>query len=64
MISPAIQRLLDLADESHKATKMMIDGSFVRFSAAQSYYTMFYLAEALLLSKGLTFSSYSAVIAA
>jgi hypothetical protein len=36
MISPAIQRLLDLADESHKATKMMIDGSFVRFSAAQS----------------------------
>jgi hypothetical protein len=34
MISPAIPRLLDLADESHKATKMMIDGSFVRFSAA------------------------------
>ena len=42
----------------------MIDGGFVGFSAAQSYYTMFYLVEAMLLSKGLTFSSHSAVIAA
>jgi len=64
MISSAIQRLLDLADESHQAAKVMIDGSFIRFSAAQSYYTMFYLVEALLLSKGLTFSSHSAVVAA
>jgi len=64
MISPAIQRLLDLAHESHQAAKVMIDGGFVRFSAAQSYYTMFYLTEALLLSKGLTFSSHSAVVAA
>ena len=64
MTSTAIQRLLDLADESHQAAKVMIDGGFVRFSAAQSYYTMFYLSEALLLSRGLTFSSHSAVIAA
>ena len=35
-----------------------------RFSEAQSYYTMFYLAQAVLLTKGLTFSSHSAVIAA
>lgn len=64
MISAPIQRLLDLAGESHRAANVMIDGGFVRFSAAQSYYTMFYLSEALLLSKGLTFSSHSAVIAA
>jgi len=64
MISLAIQRLLDLADESHQASKVMIDGGFVRFSAAQSYYIMFYLVEAMLLSKGMTFSSHSAVIAA
>lgn len=64
MISASIQRLLDLAHESHQAAKVMIDGGFVRFSAAQSYYTMFYLTEALLLSKGLTFSSHSAVVAA
>jgi uncharacterized protein (UPF0332 family) len=64
MISAPIQRLLELADESHQAAKVMIDNGFVRFSAAQAYYTMFYLVEALLLSKGLTFSSHSAVIAA
>jgi uncharacterized protein len=64
MIPPEIQRLLDYAEESHKAAKTLMDGGFAGFSAAQSYYTMFYLAEALLLSKGLTFSSHSAIIAA
>lgn len=63
MISPEVQRLLDYAEESHKAAKTLIDGGFIGFSAAQSYYTMFYLAEALLLSKGLAFSSHSAIIA-
>lgn len=64
MISPEIQKLLDYAEESHKAAKTLIDNGFIGFSAAQSYYTMFYLAEALLLSKGLAFSSHSAIIAA
>lgn len=64
MIPPEIQRLLAYAEESHKAARTLIDGGFIGFSAAQSYYTMFYLSEALLLSKGLTFSSHSAVIAA
>jgi len=64
MITPEIQRLLNYADESHEAAKVLIEGGFIGFSAAQSYYTMFYLTEALLLSKGLKFSSHSAVIAA
>jgi uncharacterized protein (UPF0332 family) len=64
MIPPEIQRLLDYAEDSHKAAKTLMDGDFPGFSAAQSYYTMFYLAEALLLSKELTFSSHSAIIAA
>ena len=64
MTSTEIQQLLDYADESHEAAKVLINGGFVGFSAAQSYYTMFYLVEALLLSKGLKFSSHSAVIAA
>jgi len=62
--SPEIQQLLNYANESHEAAKVLIDGGFIGFSAAQSYYTMFYLTEALLLSKGLHFSSHSAVIAA
>ena len=39
-------------------------GNVGRFSTAQSYYTIFYLAQALLLTKDLTFSSHSAVVAA
>lgn len=64
MISPQSQALLNRAEESHQAAKVLLDTGFSNFSAAQSYYTMFYLAEALLYSKGLDFSSHSAVIAA
>jgi uncharacterized protein (UPF0332 family) len=64
MISSEIQHLLKLADESHDVAKALIDMRHARFSAAQSYYTIFYLAQALLLSKGLTYSSHSAVVAA
>lgn len=52
------------AEESHQAAKVLLDSGFLGFSAAQSYCTMFYLTEALLHSKGLQFSSHSAVIAA
>jgi len=44
MISPEIQELLDYAGESHEAAKVLVDRGFIGFSAAQSYYTMFYLA--------------------
>jgi len=64
VISPEIQQLLNYADESHSAAKVLMDRGFTGFAAAQSYYTMFYLTEALLLSKGLHYSSHSAVIAA
>ena len=64
MISSEIQHLLNLADESHDVAKALTDTGHPRFSAAQSYYTIFYLAQALLFAKGLTFSSHSAVVAA
>jgi uncharacterized protein (UPF0332 family) len=64
VIAPEVQKLIDYADESHEAAKVLIDNGFIGFFAAQSYYTMFYLTQALLLSKGLKFSSHSAVIAA
>jgi len=64
MISPEIQGLISHAEESHQAAKVLLDKGFLGFSAAQSYYTMFYLTEALLHSKDLQFSSHSAVIAA
>lgn len=58
MITPEIQSLLNKATDSHGAAGVLIDKGFIGFSVAQSYYTMFYLVEALLLSKGLTFSSH------
>jgi uncharacterized protein (UPF0332 family) len=64
MTSAEIQILINRANESHEAAKLLLDKGFSNFSAAQSYYTMFYLAEALLYAKGLQFSSHSAVIAA
>ena len=64
MITPEIEHLLNLADESHEVAKKLIDMGHPRFSAAQTYYTIFYLAEAMLLTKGLTFSKHSAVVAA
>jgi len=64
MTTPAIQHFLKLADESHEVANGLIDMGHPRFSAAQSYYTIFYLAQAMLQSKGLTFSSHSAVVAA
>ncbi|HMZ06139.1 MAG TPA: HEPN domain-containing protein [Anaerolineales bacterium] len=64
MTTPEIKKLIAHAEESHQAAKVLLDGGFFGFSAAQSYYTLFYLTEALLHSKGLQFSSHSAVIAA
>lgn len=64
MTESGVQYYLNLADESHAVAKVMIDQGFIRFSAAQSYYTIFYLAQALLVTKGMTFSSHSAVVAA
>jgi uncharacterized protein (UPF0332 family) len=48
MIPPQVQILIDRAEESHRAAKVLLDQGFSNFSAAQSYYTMFYLTEALL----------------
>lgn len=44
MITTEMQHLLDKAEDSHAAAKVLIDKGFAGFSAAQSYYTIFYLA--------------------
>ena len=64
MITPQVQILINRAEESHQAAKVLLDQGFSNYSAAQSYYTMFYLTEALLYSKDLQFSSHSALLAA
>ena len=58
------QALLTKADESLAVAMSLHAGGHYDFAASRAYYAMFYLAEALLLGRGLTFSSHSAVIAA
>jgi uncharacterized protein (UPF0332 family) len=62
--SKDILELLRKAKESSAAAKSLLGDGFYDFSASRSYYTMFYIAEALLLAKNLSFSKHSAVIGA
>ncbi len=59
-----IDVLVKKADENIEVADMLLRQGHFDISASRAYYAMFYLAEALLFSKGLTFSSHSAVIAA
>lgn len=56
--------LLEKARDSLEAARLLAAEEFYDFSASRSYYAMFYVAEAFLLEKGLSFSKHSAVIAA
>ncbi len=55
------KELLEKASESLQAAKMLYDQGFYSFAASRAYYSMFYLAEAMLLSEGLSFSKHSTV---
>jgi uncharacterized protein (UPF0332 family) len=58
------EALLTRARESMRAARIMIREDLANIAASRAYYALFYIAEALLLSRGLAFSSHSAVIAA
>src|SRR5512142_2354624 len=58
------QAILSKAKENLEAAQLLLDQGFYGIAASRAYYAMFYLAEALLLRKGLHYSSHSAVIAA
>ena len=59
-----IQALVRKAGESLRAAHLLSNEGYAGFAASRAYYSMFYAAEALLLDRGLSFSSHSAVIAA
>jgi uncharacterized protein (UPF0332 family) len=58
------EALLTRARESLRAAQIMIREDLANIAASRAYYALFYVAEALLLSRSLAFSSHSAVIAA
>ena len=52
------------ARDSVEAARLLLSSDYPGFAASRAYYAMFYVAEALLLGKGLSFSKHSAVHAA
>jgi uncharacterized protein (UPF0332 family) len=59
-----VEMLVHKANENIEVAEMLMQLGHFDISVSRAYYAMFYLAEALLFSKGMTFSSHSAVIAA
>ncbi|MBT1076163.1 HEPN domain-containing protein [Geobacter grbiciae] len=60
----SVRELLDKSAQSIGAAETLMREQYVDFAAGRAYYAMFYAIEALLLSRDMSFSKHSAVIAA
>lgn len=58
------KKLINKAKESLLASQILAENKLYNFAGARAYYTMFYIAEAFLWAKEMSFSSHSAVISA
>jgi len=58
------QALLDRAEDGLRVAELILASGEPGFAASPAYYAVFYCAEALLLSLGLSYSSHSATLAA
>lgn len=56
--------LLIAARDSLSAARLLLESGYSGYAASRAYYSMFYVAEAFLETRGLAFSKHSAVIAA
>lgn len=63
-MTPEQSALLEKAQSSIDAAKLLVKEEFFDFAVSRAYYAMFYVAEAILLEDELNFSKHSAVIAA
>jgi len=59
-----VGQFLDKAQENIAAARLLLSDGFNSIAVSRAYYAMFYTAEGLLFTRGLAFSSHSAVIAA
>lgn len=58
------QQLIDKAKRSIKAARRLYDHGDYDFAVSRTYYALFYVSEALLLSRGKSYSKHAAVISA
>jgi uncharacterized protein (UPF0332 family) len=63
-VRPEQHDLLAHAKESLAAARLSREAGYQGFPASRAYYAMLYVAEAILLGKGLSFSKHAAVVAA
>ncbi len=59
-----VYKLIEKAKESLTALEILAQNKLYNFAGSRAYYTMFYIAEAFLWTKEMSFSSHSAVISA
>jgi len=57
------EALIEKARKSLRAAKLLLSNDMPDFAASRAYYTMFYVASAFLLGKGLKFSKHGSLIA-
>lgn len=62
-MNPEVGALLQKAKRSRKAAIRLLKDGDIDFAASRAYYALFYIAEALLLARGLSFTTHAAVIA-
>ncbi len=58
-----MKALLKKAQDSIKGARILFDDELYGFSASRTYYAMFYLVSAILLTKEMNFSKHQAVVA-
>ena len=63
-MTAAVGELLEKSAQSMRAAELLLNEGYFSFAASRAYYSMFYGVEALLLSRELSFSKHSGVIAA
>jgi uncharacterized protein (UPF0332 family) len=63
-MKPDVQALINKAKDSLGAAKTLAKDGYNDFATSRAYYAMFYVAEAMLLQLGLSYSKHSAVISA
>ncbi len=61
-MTQAVQSLVQKAQQSLTAARLLADEGLFEFSVSRAYYSMFYVAQALLLARNLSFSTHSGVI--
>lgn len=59
-----INLLIDKASRSINAARKLCELGDYDFAASRAYYAMFYISEALLITRGMSFSKHAAVISA